>query len=574
VLLKGKRSYLCAEKLDLLNSAGLTGGARLAWLYLVQLVYHFRHTDVDGVGEKVRLWLDGRGLLSAMLAEATAASGCTHRHVHCPAQIVTTEARRARLVVTNHHKLALMGGDPSFSGRFRTVVIDEANHFESAVRSAYQTEVASREIGRLLRIVAKPLKAAQGRAAGDDLEPLKRIQEAHSALHQEMRALLGALVALHPTARPGEVKELRYHHQVYRGACLTEHLGALLSQLARLVEGLELFADADRCRLLRIQTRTALRLGHAADALTEVAAAIKRVQLNADNQENVAAYACFGRHWTLTLQEVDVSGLIRERVYPDRDGLIFTAATLRYRDSFHSFRRIVGLDRPIAPAGPEVPPKSVLEAALPSPFDPTALKVGVPAGALNGNYRNKTAWLGAVADLLPDLVHRNRGRTLVLFASYADLEAVAARIEAPLAVAGYPLLVQRKGGPTVTLCDDFRTIKESVLLGVDTFWYGVDFKGDTLTQVIITRIPYPSPADPLQVARRRTDQKAYWERYHYDTFIKLRQGVGRLIRSETDRGRVLFLDTRIRARALYRQLAAGCGTAAVGSRVRSGAATR
>jgi ATP-dependent DNA helicase DinG len=563
VLLKGKGSYLCAEKLDLINSPGLTGGARLAWLYLVQLIYHFRHTDVDGVGEKVGAWLDDRGLLSAMLAEATAANGCTHRHVHCPAQIVTTEARRARLVVTNHHKLALVGGDPGFSGRFRTVVIDEANHFEYAVRSAYQTEVASHELGRLLRIVAKPLKAAHSRAAGEDLAPLKRAQAAHTALYEEMRALHGALAALHPMARPGEVKELIYHHEAYRDGALSEHLSALLAQLARLVKGLESFADADRCRRLRIQSRTALRVGHAAGALSDAAAEIKGILLNAEHQQNVAAYALFGRHWTLTLQEAEVSGLIRERVFPDRDGLVFTAATLCYRDSFRSFRRIVGLDRPIAPAGPEMPAKTVLEAVLPSPFDPTALRVAVPVGALNGNFNNKTAWLAAVADLLPDLVHRNRGRTLVLFASYSDLEAIAARIEAPLSVAGYPLLVQRKGGATVTLCDDFRTIKESVLLGVDTFWYGVDFKGDTLTQVIITRIPYPSPADPLQVVRQRADNRGYWERYHYDTFIKLRQGVGRLIRSETDRGRVIFLDTRIRTHSLYKQLAAS-------SRFRSG----
>lgn len=561
VLLKGKSSYLCAEKLDLLNSSTLTGGGRLAWLYLVQLVYHFRHTDVDGIGEKVRAWLDERGLLSAMLAEATAASGCTHRHVHCPAQIVTAEARRARLVVTNHHKLALMGGDPTFSGRFRTVVIDEANHFENAVRSAYQTEAASSELNRLLRMVAKPLRAALGRAAGETFDLLNTHQAALVAVQSEMGALHGALVAINPTARPGEVKELLYAHSAYRGGELADHLMALLTPLSRLVNGLAFFQEEDTCRMLRIQTRTALRVGNAVLALTDFGAALKRVLLNAKHQENVASYTCFGRHWTLSLQDAEVGGLIRERVYPDRDGLIFTAATLRYRGDFTSFRRIVGLDHPMAPAGPDTPPKVVMEAALPSPFDPGALAVGVAPGSVNGSFNNKAAWLETVAELLPELVHANRGRTLVLFASYADLETVAARIEAPLAVAGYPLLVQRKGGATVTLCDDFRTIKESVLLGVDTFWYGVDFKGDTLTQVIVTRIPYPSPADPLQMARQRANNKAYWERYHYDTYIKLRQGVGRLIRSETDRGRVIFLDTRIQSQELYRQLAQAHGAA-------------
>ena len=509
---------------------------------------------MDGIGEKVRAWLDEHSLLSAMLAETTAASGCSHHHVHCPAQIVTAEARRARLVVTNHHKLAVMGGDPTFSGRFRTLVIDEANHFENAVRSAYQTEAASTELNRLLRIVTKPLRAALSRAAGETFDLLNTQLATLAALQSEMRALHGALKGLNPTARPGEVKELIYAHSAYRGGELADHLMGLLTQLSRLVNGMAIFQEEAVCRTLRVQTRTALRVGNAAMALTGFGAAVKRVLLNAKLQENVAAYTCFGPHWVLTLQEVDVSGLIREKVYPDRDGLIFTAATLRYRETFDSFRRIVGLDHPIAPAGPDSASKPVLEAVLPSPFDPGSLAVGVPSGTVNGGFNNKAAWLEAVVDLLPELVHGNRGRTLVLFASYADLQAVAARIEAPLAVAGYPLLVQRKGGPTVTLCDDFRTIKESVLLGVDTFWYGVDFKGDTLTQVIITRIPYPSPADPLQMARQRANNKAYWERYHYDTYIKLHQGVGRLIRSETDRGRVLFLDTRIQSQGLYKQL--------------------
>jgi ATP-dependent DNA helicase DinG len=409
-------------------------------------------------------------------------------------------------------------------------------------------------LNRLLRIVAKPLRKALSRAAGETFDLLNAHQATLVALQSEIRTLHGALVALNPTARPGEVKELIYAHSAYRGGELADHLMAILTQLSRLVNGLEFFQEEEICRMLRIQTRTALRMGNAVLALSEFGAAVKRVLLNAKLQENVAAYVCFGRHWVLTLQDADVGGLIREKVYPDRDGLIFTAATLRYRDTFDSFRRIVGLDRPISPAGPDLPPKPVLEAVLPSPFDPGALAVGVPPGTVNGGFNNKAVWLEVVADLLPDLVHRNRGRTLVLFASYADLEAVATRIEAPLAVAGYPLIVQRKGGPTVTLCDDFRTIKESVLLGVDTFWYGVDFKGDTLTQVIITRIPYPSPADPLQMARQRANNKAYWERYHYDTYIKLRQGVGRLIRSETDRGRVLFLDTRIQSQELYKQL--------------------
>jgi ATP-dependent DNA helicase DinG len=150
--------------------------------------------------------------------------------------------------------------------------------------------------------------------------------------------------------------------------------------------------------------------------------------------------------------------------------------------------------------------------------------------------------------MIPRLILENGGRTLVLFASYADLEAIVPRVAGQVDGKGYPLLIQQRSMPTLPLCDAFRTIEESVLFGVDTFWYGVDFRGDTLTQVIITRIPYPSPSDPIQAARKQMlPPAAYWNRYRYETEIKLRQGIGRLIRCQTDHGRVVILDSRYRS---------------------------
>jgi len=169
----------------------------------------------------------------------------------------------------------------------------------------------------------------------------------------------------------------------------------------------------------------------------------------------------------------------------------------------------------------------------------------VPSETPSGDYKNKTVWMDFVVKALPDLIEKNKGRTLVLFSSYQDLETVAKRIGNDIIEAGYPLLIQRNGYPTGDLCDEFRAVKESVLFGVDTFWYGVDFKGDTLTQVIITRIPFPHPGDAMNMARKKTMHPAkYMDRYLYDTYIKMKQGIGRLIRCETDHGKVLVLDSR------------------------------
>jgi len=269
---------------------------------------------------------------------------------------------------------------------------------------------------------------------------------------------------------------------------------------------------------------------------------------------HVASCTLYRWHWTISVRTVEVAGLLRDHIYGGRDCVVFTSATLRQGEGFTGFRRAAGMPDEEARGGGESENPSGKErgrfrfAAIPSPFPPEAAEISVPPDALSGSFECKEAWLARVAELLPGLIRRNRGRTLVLFASYGDLKAVSGRIAAEIQSDGFPLLVQRNGVPTASLCDEFREIRESVLFGVDTFWYGVDFPGDTLTQVIITRLPFPHPQDPLQVARRGLlPREEYWKRYRYETEIKLRQGIGRLIRSEKDRGKVVILDARYRA---------------------------
>ena len=262
---------------------------------------------------------------------------------------------------------------------------------------------------------------------------------------------------------------------------------------------------------------------------------------------------------------MEVADILRDHLYAGRDCVIFTSATLRQGESFDGFRRAAGMwgmgtrcgiVSPFptdTPGGEETTPavqpknREFRFSAIPSPFDPAAAEIAVPSDAVSGAFDCKEAWLSRVAELLPDLIRRNRGRTLVLFASYGDLEVISTRVADEIRADGYPLLLQQSGVPTASLCDEFRAIRESVLFGVDTFWYGVDFPGETLTQVIITRLPFPHPQDPLQIARRNLlPREEYWRRYRYETAIKLRQGIGRLIRSEADRGRVVILDARYR----------------------------
>jgi ATP-dependent DNA helicase DinG len=583
-LLKGKSNYLCAEKLDHLYDDALSGGRLLAWLYFVNRVFHFRDVDGDAAGARVRFHLNDGLFFRRLQHEISARSGCNRRHLRCPAQVVAAEAQNARLIVTNHHKLALLDRDEILGGLFENCVIDEANHFEQAVRGAFGIEMASREMADTFAYLESVLRRLTP-APGDF--PAKGIAAALTAIdefREEAAGFASALAAVRGAAAPGEAIVLPAEHPAFREGRLKIHLGVLRKRLKDIAGDLSFIKDPEACRKLGIRTRTVDRLKTALRDLQENEDTLKTIGEKVIAPGYVTAGVLYVRHWTISVRAVEVADILRDHLYGGRDGIIFTSATLRQGESFDGFRRAAGMvemdqlgtrcdivpptDVAIAnamPDGKEMPPldhlgtrcgimspndprnKEFRFEAIPSPFDPAAVEIAVPPEAVSGAFDCKDAWLSRVAELLPDLIRRNRGRTLVLFASYGDLEAISARVADEIRADGYPLLLQQSGVPTASLCDEFRAIRESVLFGVDTFWYGVDFPGETLTQVIITRLPFPHPQDPLQIARRTLlPGEEYWRRYRYETAIKLRQGIGRLIRSESDRGRVVILDARYR----------------------------
>ncbi|MCX5839267.1 MAG: hypothetical protein NTW71_12240 [Deltaproteobacteria bacterium] len=556
-LLKGKSNYLCAEKLDQLYEDALSGGRLLAWLYCVNRVFHFREADGDAVGERVRFYLNDGLFFRRLQHEISARSGCSRRHLRCPAQVVAAEARNARLVVTNHHKLALLDRDETLGGLFENCVIDEANHFEGAVRGAFGIEIASRDISDTVAYLESALRRLTVTPGDFSAKEIAAALDSIGDFREETAVFSSALAAVRAAAAPGEAIILPAEHPAFRDGRLKTHLGVLRKCLREISGRLTFVKDPEACRKLGIITRTVNRLKIALRDLHENAETLKTISEKSLSPAHVTAGILFIRHWVISVHAVEVADILRDHLYEGRDCVIFTSATLRQGESFDGFRRAAGMmpgpeamalggNGDTMPHHVPIAPTFRFE-AIPSPFDPAAAEIAVPVEALSGAFDYKEAWLTRVAELLPGLIRRNRGRTLVLFSSYGDLEAISARVADEIRTDGYPLLLQQSGVPTAGLCDEFRAIRESVLFGVDTFWYGVDFPGETLTQVIITRLPYPHPQDPLQIARRNLlPREEYWRRYRYETAIKLRQGIGRLIRSESDRGRIVILDARYR----------------------------
>lgn len=547
-LLKGKSSCICAIKLEQAFEDNFSGEQLLAWLYLVNLVYNFRNADIESISRTIKKNLNRNNFLNTILSMVSAKTGCSPRHKSCPAQVLNAEAARSRLIITNHNKLAWIDRDPMLSGRIKTFIIDEANHFEQAVRNSFRNVADAVEISGVLSYLHSMLRKIYRRTGSNPNRDIFEAINKINSLQQNLQELHRTMTAINPHIKTGEENRLEQYHPKFYTGQIQGHLDPIQKCCSEILNSLKFANDKDVLRSLKIVSRTASKIKTCIPLIQEFREALSIIEKSFKVKNHVMSYQLFKTNFRIVAAPVDVSSVIREKIYSGRNSLIYTSATMRNNGSFKTFKKIVGMETPLIPDETVKRDPVIFEfRTILSPFSPDRMEIIVPDNAVNGSHNNKRIWMKYISEMIPALIKQNNGRTLVLFASYDDLTQVAAKISESIPDTVYPFLIQQPGNATINLCDEFRTIRESVLFGVETFWYGVDFKGDTLTQVIITRIPYLSHNTPIQMARKETmSPRDYWARYYYDKDIKVQQGIGRLIRCDTDKGKVVILDSRYR----------------------------
>jgi ATP-dependent DNA helicase DinG len=218
--------------------------------------------------------------------------------------------------------------------------------------------------------------------------------------------------------------------------------------------------------------------------------------------------------------------------FADKETVVFTSATLAVADSFEYFKRGVGLEA-----------RSTHEMVLASPFDylsqallclPTDLRDLIDA-----------AFLDQVATVVGEIADAIDGRTLVLFTSHQQLRDVADRLRLRSSAGSLAILAQNVDGTRRQLLAQFQNDPRSILLGTSSFWEGIDVPGDALSCVVIVRLPFKVPSDPLQLARSAMLADPFGQLALPEAVLRLKQGFGRLIRRQTDRGAVVLMDHRI-----------------------------
>ena len=238
---------------------------------------------------------------------------------------------------------------------------------------------------------------------------------------------------------------------------------------------------------------------------------------------------------SLNAAPVDLAPVLRRMLFRDNCCSVMTSATLAVaRDDLAYFRERVGATEaePLQLGSPfnfQKQMKMFVVRKMPDPRDA-------------GYTKELERWIA-------HFVQKTDGAAFVLFTSYRDMQQVAGEMQKFFAEQGMTLLLQGGGAPRTKLLEQFKSTPRSVLFGTDSFWSGVDVPGEALSNVIITRLPFAVPDTPLIEAKLELVQErggdAFTEFSLPEAILKLRQGVGRLIRTKTDRGIVVILDNRI-----------------------------
>lgn len=581
-LLMGRENYICRRRLD--EAVAAEGEAlpdRERSLALAYLVGRARRGEVDLSAMPYRASRELAAL--AELARELRSSRATCLGRHCPSRrgchwrLARSRAEAAHLVCVNH---ALLLRGPETLPPFEDVVIDEAHLLYHEATEAFSDEIDAVAIDLLLadlrgrrrqRPLPQRLRAAARRAEPGEARALvaaaDSCERAAELLPDLVRAVGETLARLGVAARdedaePGErgggrrtAVGAEYNQTVWITPGLREHpawdpfavaTGLLAEGLAALAAGVAPAAEA----LPEEHREHAAVVALAEDAATY--AALLGELPDSGGAEAVvwgeieAAWRAGGAsgtgaprapRWTLTRTPLTPARQVRDALWDRLRSVVLTSATLTVAGSFAYFRDMTGLDADV----------DVVERIFPSPFDFSRQAVLVLEHDPGGAWR-PDALAQRQGERLKRLAEVTGGRTLALFTNKRDMNLVAAEVGAHVEDDGVLVLAQGLHGSAAALADEFRTHPETILLGVDTLWTGQDFPGDTLTCLVIAKLPFPRQ-DPLFHARRRACEEAgqrWFDKFYLpEAVLKFRQGFGRLIRTETDTGVVVVLDHRL-----------------------------
>ena len=566
-LLKGRGNYACLKKNDQLNHGELVDLSDLSEGQKGQMNSVIKWLDLTEVGDKAELPFDVENAVweyFASEADLCTPAKCPHREA-CFFLKAREEKLKADVLISNHHlyfadlairKEAGFENDFSIFPNYDMVVFDEAHNIEKVARDYFSYEVskyaftkAMNNIYRVSRGSSKKLGSLQilknflkNSIKNDKLlkEYTKRIDEElilkHNLLYERTMDYFVKLMDIYCSEgvnanirlRPEQLaknfkwqKELKPRQEEFFSAYISyiKELRKIAKEAkdyedeAGLIREFEKYVD----RLDGFFLNFRFILDFSDDNFI--------FWLSANPKKN---------NIKLVATPLKIHNELDEVLYANLDHLIFTSATIAINDDFDYFKKSIGLT------------EQTYEKAIHSPFDyDKQMKVYIPTDIPLPSDKN---FLDEIRDFLVGIIKVSKGNTFILFTSYSTLNYTYYLIRDELENLGFDLFIQGMA-PRNQLINMYKASNMPVLFGTDSFWEGVDVQGEKLSSVILVKLPFKVPSDPVVEAiienMVKEGKNPFMDFQIPESIIKFKQGIGRLIRSKEDKGVITILDARL-----------------------------
>jgi len=564
-VMKGRSNYMCPRRLELLRRRGPENPDELRVLSKILV---WMQTNISG--DRGEINLNGQAEREVWRRISAEDEGCTAESClqrtggACPFYRARQAAQNAHILIVNH---ALLLADVATGNRvlpeYDYLIIDEAHHLESATTNALSYKVTQFEIERLLRELGSTNSGALGwllNALSDVLPPATNASLHNHTQHAADLAFRFENFSRHffmtmeqfvLDLRDGKPIGLYAHQERILNATRTQPAWDEVEKvwedvkqsLNPLIKTIKEIAQTVADEIMSLPEESL-------DVYSQVTSLLRRFT-ELDDQISAMVYEPDPQqiYWveiqperrriSLHSAPMHIGSLMERYLWHEKTSVILTSATLTTTGNFDFLKGRLNAN-------------DADELALGSPFDyetSTLLYIAndIPEPNKRMNYQR------AVERSLIRLCRATGGRTLALFTSYTQLRDTSKVIAPILAEDEIVVYEQGEGASPHALLESFRSAEKAVLLGTRSFWEGVDIPGEALSVLVIVRLPFNVPSDPIIASRAETFEDPFYEYQLPEAILRFRQGFGRLIRTQSDRGVVAVLDRRIKTKQYGRR---------------------